>query len=170
MKLKTLSDIKEILNKQRLYKSDIVNLMSQTRRLLEIEDKKKQYLILNFYCNWSVHSKLDGSSICYEILENLSEMLISYDNKTDMTLNVNKILSVPNLKKEFIQLFRAFNLPVIHFQIKENWKGIFMLIASNLIDRPIEFPALSVLSNKKYKYAKKNMILSSKNVVINLIV
>jgi hypothetical protein len=155
MKSKTLSDIKEILNKQRLYKSDIVNLMTQTRRLLEIEDKKKQYSILNFYCNWSVHSKLDGSSICYEILEKLSDMLIAYDNRSDMILNVNEILSIPKLKKEFIQLFQDNNLSLIPFQIKENWKNIFMLVASNLIERPIEFPELIDLNKKRYKKAKK---------------
>lgn len=44
----------------------IVYILSRIRKLLEIENLKSKYPVLNFYCNWSLHSeitKTDGKKI-----------------------------------------------------------------------------------------------------------
>lgn len=151
MKATSLNELKNLLSQQTLYKSHIVQLMSETRRLLEIDDKKPEYSVLNFYCNWSLHSKLDSSTICYEILEKLTDMLMAYDNRSDLALNVSEILSISKLRGEFILLFGENNLPIVQFTLDSNWKNIFMLICYNLIDRPIEFPSSAKLSQRRYR-------------------
>ena len=147
---RALNELNILLNRSPLSRSDIVNIMSQIRILLEEHNLKSKYKALNLYCNWTFHTKISGSIACYKILEQLTDILIQHDTGNPKIITeVTNILLIPELRNDFTELCKHFNLPTIHFTVQSNWEGILGLIIYNLIDRPLELPDMDRLSKKK---------------------
>ena len=110
--------------------------MSLCRQLLESNSRVKQFPTLKFYCDWSLHSKIERSPFRIEILDKISEEINSSVTK-DFHAIITKIISVQNLREELIQLFDQYSLPVILFKINENWKNFLDVFVGLLIEKPI---------------------------------
>ncbi len=129
--------------------------------MLESHNLQSKYQALNLYCNWTFHSKISGSIVCYKILEQLTDILLRYDaGEPELIARVTDVLLIPELRDEFIKFCNHFKLPSIHFSEQNNWKGIFGLIIYNLIDRPLEFPNIENLL-KKRKLSKSDQKVKS---------
>lgn len=147
---RALSELNILLNKSPLYRSDIVNVISQIRILLEKHNLKSKYQALNLYCNWTFHPQISGSIVCYRILEQLTDILIQHDTGNPQIIaEVMNTLLIPELRNDFIKFCKHFKLPTVHFTEQSNWEGILGLIIYNLIDRPLEFPNMEKLSKRK---------------------
>jgi len=102
---RALSELNILLNKSPLYRSDIVNIISQIRNLLEKHNLKSEYQALNLYSNWTFHPQLTGSIVCYKILEQLTDILIQHDTGNPKIIaEVMNILLIPELRNTFIDL------------------------------------------------------------------
>ena len=53
--------------------STVLRLMSLLRELLEARNEKRKYPLLNMFCDWAVHTKLDHSSAGSQLLDILDE-------------------------------------------------------------------------------------------------
>lgn len=158
---RALEELNVLLNKSPLSRSDIVSILAQIRILLESHNLQSKYQALNLYCNWTFHSKISGSIVCYKILEQLTDILLRYDaGEPELIARVTDVLLIPELRDEFIKFCNHFKLPSIHFSEQNNWKGIFGLIIYNLIDRPLEFPNIENLL-KKRKLSKSDQKVKS---------
>ena len=73
-----LSELKQLIGKPILGKSDIVHLMVLSRVVMEENRLQSTYPYLNLYCNWAVHPKLSQSLVCLQVLENLTDILLKY--------------------------------------------------------------------------------------------
>lgn len=147
---RALNELNILLNRSPLSRSDIVNIISQIRILLEEHNLKSKYQALNLYCNWTFHPQVSGSIVCYKILEQLTDILIQHDTGNPKIITeVMNILLIPELRNDFIKFCKHFKLPTVHFTEHSNWEGILGLIIYNLIDRPLEFPNMDRLSKKK---------------------
>jgi len=66
MQSQIFDKLKVELMKDIINELQIVYILSRIRKLLEINKLKSKYPILNFYCNWSLHSEItetDGKTI-----------------------------------------------------------------------------------------------------------
>ncbi|MFA4967123.1 MAG: hypothetical protein WC624_02780 [Candidatus Margulisiibacteriota bacterium] len=162
---KALNKIKQLLNQPGLSLNDIICLMSQIRILIEENNLAAKYKYLNLYCNWILHSKISKSLLCFSILEQLTDILVKHHAiENDIIHEVSNIISIPGLRKDFIDFFNSSGLPNNIFSDRETWKGIFSLIASNLIDKPLCFPEMKVINgNPKIKAIYDSTQNKSKN-------
>jgi len=51
--------LQSILNKTTLEEPEVVYILSCIRKILEVDDGKKDFKILNFYCNWALHPEIE---------------------------------------------------------------------------------------------------------------
>lgn len=157
----TLDEMKSLFRQSTLSRSDIFSILVQARILLEKDKQKSKYQTLNLYCNWTLHCKIEHSRICYIILGQLTDMLVQHDEgKPEVITEIDDILLVEKLRKEFIKFCNQFRLPTIHFTDESNWASICGIILYNLIDKPLEFPSMKEIL-KKASLSKKEERLKS---------
>lgn len=157
----TLDEIKSLFRQSTLSRSDIFSILVQARILLEKHNLKSKYQALNLYCNWTLHCKIEHSRICYIILGQLTDMLVQHDDgKPEVITEIDDILLIEKLRKEFIKFCNQFRLPAIHFTEESNWASICGIILYNLIDKPLEFPSMKEIL-KKASLSKKERRLKS---------
>jgi hypothetical protein len=53
----------------------VVYLLVELRKLLELDGRKQEFPLLNFYGNWVVHTRLDGSAIADKIIRYMDNMV-----------------------------------------------------------------------------------------------
>lgn len=61
MQTQLLDKLRGELQKDIESEAQIVYILSRIRKLLEIEKLKSKYPILNFYCNWVLHSEINDT-------------------------------------------------------------------------------------------------------------
>ena len=130
----TLDEIKSLFRQSTLSRSDIFSILVQARILLEKDKQKSKYQTLNLYCNWTLHCKIEHSRICFIILGQLTDMLVQHDEgKPDVITEIDDILLIEKLRKEFIKFCNQFGLPAIHFTEESNWESICGIILSQIM-------------------------------------
>lgn len=55
IKLKLTDELAKDINTE----IQVVYILSRIRKILEIDSKKEDYKVLNFYCNWCLHNKIN---------------------------------------------------------------------------------------------------------------
>lgn len=74
-----VGDIKEKINTFLLEENvferecEVVYFFVEIRKILEKEEIREEFKILNFYCDWTVHSRKDRNSEIQDILQELKE-------------------------------------------------------------------------------------------------
>ncbi|MEW5956681.1 MAG: hypothetical protein AB1801_03080 [Chloroflexota bacterium] len=146
---RTISELNSALDQPILTTNDMASIIARIRVLIEGNRLQNEYPFLNLYCNWTLHTELSQSLVYLKMLEDLTDLFIQQmelekqygtSDLNFIHLGVRKILGIPSLRNEFVNLCKRFNLPDVAFSDPVNWKGVFGLILDNLIDRPIQFP------------------------------
>ncbi len=105
----------------------VVYILSRIRKLLEIENLKGKYPVLNFYCNWSLHSeitKTDGKKI--------NTILKEFIEKPEKRY----MLSLHNqFRKELTKFLRDKELPILSDSQLSNFN---FQLGKVISDTPIE--------------------------------
>ncbi|MFW0714430.1 hypothetical protein [Pedobacter sp. N23S346] len=121
--------------------SDLESLMVNIRLVLEIEKLKEKYNILNLYCNWCMHAKIQDSITVYRILEYITQAIISYEQNPDDSEWIHDAvingLKFHELQLEIIDFIKRFSLDIEMFSNDDFWKGIGRSLIDNLIERQI---------------------------------
>ncbi len=92
---------------------DIVYILSRIRKFLEIKNHPAKYSILNFYCNFALHTKID-KIIPKELGQELKRV---HDN-----LEYNHpFLGYPKLHEQMVEFMREYSLP--NFYTHPDFKG-----------------------------------------------
>lgn len=118
--------------------SDALHLMVLTRELIEYGKQKGIYPILNFYCNWCLHTGLSGSMTCYRMLESITDVLLS--EPPDIIAQISKHISLPELRKQIVTLYKSEGFPTFLFVSFHNWRHLCGPIIKRVLQKPIEFP------------------------------
>ena len=50
---------------------EAIYILSRVRKIIEIDDEKDKYRILNFYCDWSLHSHINNTASIRHVLEGI---------------------------------------------------------------------------------------------------
>ncbi len=134
-------------------REDVCFLMVQTRHLIETADDPERYRVAAFYADWIVHSALDRSTVCFEVLRDITRVLVENLNPTrpDFTREISRIIGLPLLRSELMNLFRDSGLSVVLFDYRENWHGFVMFLLWFLAGQPIGFPGNPTSRAKKIR-------------------
>ncbi|MDO8340502.1 MAG: hypothetical protein Q7T59_00855 [Candidatus Woesebacteria bacterium] len=118
--------IRAALNETDINEYLVVFVMSRIRKLLELENIKNSYKLVNIYCNWSLHTKIDRTDDIKDILE-------EFVNKAETRHNLLML-------NEFKSHFKKFVSEVLNINLTEDYINKFSLILLNIIsDTPISF-------------------------------
>lgn len=138
---------------ERMNREDVCFLMVQARHLIEAADTPERYRVVAFYADWTVHSALDRSVVCFEVLRDVTRVLAENFNPTrpDITREISRIIGFPQLRSELMNLFRDNGLPTILFDYRENWSNFVMFLLWFLAGQPIGFPDNPTDRSKKIR-------------------
>lgn len=127
---------------ERMNREDVCFLMVQARHLIEGASTPEKYRVAAFYADWIVHSALDRSPVCFEVLRDITRVLAENFKPTrpDITREISRIIGFPLLRSELTNLFRDNELPIIIFDYRENWSSFVMFLLWFLADQTISFP------------------------------
>ena len=139
------NEINEVLKKQNYNKADVTYLMTQFRLLIEENKLKDEYQFLNLYCNWTLHSKISGSDTAFEILEFITDSLISHNNDPynakDIYSAIIEGLSLHKVLDDIIRIGRVYNIiEIAKFNNFQQWVIFAEKLIEVLEQRPMIFP------------------------------
>lgn len=100
----------------------VVYILTRIGKILEIDNKKSIYPILNFYRNWSVHSRIDDTKYIKQYLEDLIQ-------RTD-SRNFSHSLLVEQLTK----FLENYSLPPLS---EKNLKKFIYYLGHVISDTPL---------------------------------
>ena len=87
MKFDIHEKLSNILNEDIVNEIQVVYILSRIRKILEIDQKKPKYEILNFYCDWALHctmhkfeKKVLMGSILQKFIENSSSGFLDFED------------------------------------------------------------------------------------------
>ncbi|MEE1945071.1 hypothetical protein VRU48_08130 [Pedobacter sp. KR3-3] len=134
--------------------TDLESFMVNIRLVIEHENLKEVYKILNLYCNWCMHAKIKDSLVAYRVLEHITNAIIKCnhdpDNSTWYSDAVIEGLKIHELQYEIEDFIFRFNLGITLFSERNFWKGFGKVLINNLMERPLELN----LSTKNPKLLK----------------
>jgi hypothetical protein len=119
----------------------IIYILSRVRKILEINDQKGKYKLLNLYCNWVLHNKLDRKNTTV-LLADLFEQDIDCqkggkENAIRIKSNHSNFFKLSSLKQELGNFFKDHNLS---FDLSnKNWLIFVRLLLEIIKDCPIIF-------------------------------
>jgi hypothetical protein len=127
---------------EKMNREDVSFIMVQARHLIESADDPEDYRLARFYADWTAHPALDRSIVCLEMVRDISRILVENLSPTrpDFTREVSRIIGLPQLRSELMDLFRAHGLPTVLFDYLENWRTFVSFLLWFLKDQPIGFP------------------------------
>jgi hypothetical protein len=126
----------------RMNREDVCFLMVQARHLIESSATPDKYRITAFYADWTVHSAIDRSVVCFEVLRDVTRVLVENirNTRSDFPREISRIIGFPKLRSELKGLFNDYGLPTIIFDYRENWSNFVSFLLWSLAGQPIGFP------------------------------
>lgn len=130
-----------------LSESDVVYILSRVRKILEIDKKKKDKSVLNFYCNLALHSGIN------DVPKQILESLIRIKDGTDYS---NSIIGFEDFHKEFKTFLKENKLPESIYTTEKCVREFNKLLLDIFSDTPI----ILILKNKYQITLNSNGIIS----------
>ncbi|MFZ0520790.1 MAG: hypothetical protein WAL95_07190 [Candidatus Acidiferrales bacterium] len=131
----------------------VVYLMAAIRKVLEQRQAKRNYPYLNFYCDWTLHSKLEGRA-AQEMLKqfdlanvHLKEGAELHDLPPELRREIDRISKMRSFKDELYKFLRINGLPSLDENRSDGWVHFLHLYAKVVEDCPL------VISPKAWKSA-----------------
>jgi hypothetical protein len=108
-----LRKMETLLNTGITTEPEVVYLMPGIRKLLEQQQAKQQYKYLTFHCDWTLHSKLEGTG-AQEILRKFDAANLHLKNGVDynhlprgLRNEIDKISKLKHFKKQLAAFLQA---------------------------------------------------------------
>jgi hypothetical protein len=94
---------------------DVVYLLVELRKMLEHDNTKGTFPVLNFHCNWVVHTTLSDSAIAEKIVGHFDELPNLLENVRNGHLPIpaemERLINQEQLKKELGECLESYGLP-----------------------------------------------------------
>ncbi len=126
-------------------------LLSQVREILEHQGYKSKFNILNFYCNWLLHTKLSGSVQCYKMLREVGKATLlacaqgqTVEEAKESTIifmrTARLVFDFNALRAQLQALFAELDFPDFLFTDDGNWNNFIGVLLSELQEKPVAYP------------------------------
>lgn len=120
---------------------DVIALMAMVRIIIEIEETKENWKLINYYCNWTLHSKLTQTNYGHTtwIFDLLAETLnLKWGNEKAIFDAVEKAVGLGRLRNDFEDFFRSiFSSEELSDEKAILSIGFLETIAYLIVDRPV---------------------------------
>lgn len=121
--------------------SEVIDIMRCTRLIIEASDAADRYPVTHLFCNWLVHTKLEGPIVVYPILSRATKALRRHLNEAEgMNYSMSEILDLIELRRELMKIHEPDSSVYQLFDSFQNWKVFSNAILEDLIEKPIELP------------------------------
>ena len=120
--------------------AEVVYVLVELRKLLEHDNTKAKSPVLNFYCNWVVHTKLESSPIADRIIrlmDNLHAYMVSKTNTAISIDDLRALLDQSSLRKELGALLSRCGLPTTFCDDDTNWNRFQRALGAVIQDAPL---------------------------------
>lgn len=160
--------INRVLSKNKWSESDIYNVMTNFRQLLEQNNLKEKYQILNLYCNWTLHTSIKQSLSAYRMLERITDALIKYGigeyEEGHFSDIVIESIALHQLNEEIISLGEEYQITscskLQDLNVAHEFIGKLILV---LLGKPLIIDHNILSKNKKLRDITENMYNKSLN-------
>lgn len=116
---------------------DLLFLLVKMRKLLERKELKRDYPVLLFYCDWSVHAVMDRHG-ARDMVRRVDELIDRYlDGNRDTLREVAALLSLDGLRSEIRRFCGQFGLPPYVVTDDDTWNRFRELFVRNISDCPL---------------------------------
>jgi len=148
----TKKDIETFFEKKTISPESVSYFMFKIRLLLEINNQKGRYKILNHYCNWLLHKNLD-KGISPEIIKEISSLFTKNITKNEFVIEINEILSIKKLIVELKEML-YINIGFKHQYTFENdqfWINFLIIFLKEIKLKPLLLIKNRLISNERIK-------------------
>ena len=129
--------------KSSISSGEINEILGLIRNLVE-SDKRYDFSIIKFYCDWILHPRKDRISAKMKSL--FREALKKEDSF------VRRFLEARDLRSELRKFFKLFKLPKILINDVIFWQSLKSEIFTKVVDRPIVKPIPEIAEVRFYDY------------------
>lgn len=173
MKIDMKNKIAELIKlKNAIDEHQTRSLMILLRKNFELisEDNKKNFSILNLFCNWSAHTKIDQSITGLKIIARVNDAFVKIkdsQNISEIQLEITNAVGFTELRSEF-EAFLAY-IGVEEIIEDDQWLVILNNLIDIIKDVPLTFPELSKFKpavQKIYERIAKNPIKPGSGVIM----
>lgn len=142
MKNEIIEKINDIINRPSLEESHVQHLFTLSRKLIEKipEVERKEFSLLKFYCDWTLHSKIDNSKEGALIIEKVHNTILSYlsvGSGDGINSDLNSTLSFSKLRDQLNKLIMKFNSGSDAISLKK-WNEIMLILVEIISHCPLE--------------------------------
>lgn len=148
----TKKDIEAFFEKKTITPESVSYFMFKIRLLLEINNQKGRYKILNHYCNWLLHKNLN-QGISPEIIKEISSLFTKKITKNDFVIQLNEILSIKKLIVELKEML-YINIGFKHQYTFENdqfWVNFLIIFLKEIKLKPLLLIKNRLISSEEIK-------------------
>lgn len=121
--------------------SDAISMMVFTRELLEKSKKTDKFPVLNLFCNWTVHTELEGSISAYRILAAITDILLSTGDPNKRAQLISQELSSARLRQELIRLYTIYRISTHIFESAATWTMFGQHFFKAILDKRLRYPS-----------------------------
>ncbi|MFA4967124.1 MAG: hypothetical protein WC624_02785 [Candidatus Margulisiibacteriota bacterium] len=121
-------------------------LMTLIRKRIEhmSQAEKSSYFVLNFYCTWTVHVKIDKSKLAMNILKEINQWVndLKASNNPDLIKGLSEVIAFPRFRKELLVFLSTLNLPTNLASDDTKWNSFLRLVIDIIHACPLQFPEI----------------------------
>src|SRR3989344_5857252 len=147
-----LNKLNKELQKEIKDECQIFCIISRIRKAVEHHKLKDKFQVINFYCNWTLHTELDNTSSIYSLLLEIEQSILS--KKYDITPVMN-IVDFKHFRKE-IKIFLNDFYIINPFNDTKYWRNFRRLFVKILVDSPLNLKSKDFKEMRKFSFIKTN--------------
>jgi hypothetical protein len=147
MKRDLLLKIQKILDRDsQVTEDEVRSVMILVRKLLEVVSDRAQYLTLNLFCNWAVHTKITQSITGLKVLARLNDALVKSKNANgnEAQAVISQSIAFDMLYSELMLFLRNNGVP---HKLADRlvWERFLRHLIEIVRDVPLAFPPIAKL-------------------------
>lgn len=123
--------------------AQVVYLLVGTRKIIERDDLGGEFPVLNFHCNWALHSHLDRRD-ARAVLEQFADAHLQLcqgaklkDLEPAVRTEIDNISKMRFLEEQLSEFLRRYELPPLTLHYPDGWARFLYLYAKVVEDIPL---------------------------------
>lgn len=121
--------------------SHVVYLMAKSRQYIEEKKRYGDLPVLSFFCNWTLHVSISEAPKGMKMMRDLALVAADYSKTKDVSGKHNdkvcEIISIRELRKDFLKMTTDLNIPNFVFSTKNIWDAFVGMLMRELIEKPV---------------------------------
>jgi hypothetical protein len=118
----------------------VVYFLVEVRKVLEHDSSKGAFDVLNFYCNWVVHTKLEASPVAERIIRLMDDMHAYMVSKSSILVSVDELRALidqSSLRTQLAAFLGQVGLSSAVCDSQTNWNNFQRLLGAVIQDTPL---------------------------------